>query len=276
MHECPVCNSPLNEDSASDDNLEDNRQYCPVCGWALTPPDWSQSGWETLESDRINWARQMWQWWENADRSDSTIESRLDEINSELQAARTEREQLFAWVEWMGDRLETGRLEPGDESGLDSEVGIDYVPLQELLAAGEWQQADEMTWWLMLQGSDREAEGWLRGEDIDRFPCTDLQAIAWLWDAYSEGRFGLHVQRSVWAEVGQNYTDFCDRVGWRSEGKWLYYSDLSFNPYGSVGHLPVIGWRRRSCYGTGEGTARDTLVRLLERLNICESELQDE
>jgi len=92
---------------------------------------------------------------------------------------------------------------------------MDYSQLGQFLAAGRWQEADEYTWLVMLIVVDREAEGWLRLEDIENFPCADLQTIDQLWTEYSGGRFGFNVQRQILSSLENNYMDFCDRVGWR-------------------------------------------------------------
>ncbi len=42
---------------------------------------------------------------------------------------------------------------------LESEVGIDYSNLRDLLAAEKWQKADEETWKLMLKTVNREKQG---------------------------------------------------------------------------------------------------------------------
>ncbi len=54
---------------------------------------------------------------------------------------------------------------------LNSAVGIDYTILEKLLASGKWREADQETWKLMLKISHREKEGYLRVEDIEKFPC---------------------------------------------------------------------------------------------------------
>ncbi|MEG5025749.1 GUN4 domain-containing protein [Microcoleus sp. AT8-B1] len=66
------------------------------------------------------------------------------------------------------------------------------------MGAGKWRKADEYTWAIMLQIAFREEEGWLSGEDIAKFPCTDLRTIDQLWEYYSSGLFGLSVQQEIW------------------------------------------------------------------------------
>lgn len=148
-----------------------------------------------------------------------------------------------------------------------SEVGIDYTELLNLLAAGEWQQADEMTRSLMLTAGDRQKKGYLNCEDLEYFPSMDLGTLDWAWQTYSYGRFGLRVQRTVWQEVGGDYTAFCDRVGWRDRENWLYYDEVDFSLEAPPGHLPIFAWQQRACYGTGEVTAAELLEAAIARFN---------
>ncbi len=157
----------------------------------------------------------------------------------------------------------SGNLAPIDHSNvgamplaqiaLDSEKGVDYTKLRDLLAAGNWQQADEETRLKMLEVMGQQERGYLDGEDIEKFPCKDFQTIDQLWLYYSENRFGFSVQKRIWLEEGGKdgiydervYERFGDRVGWRKDGNWRLYSDLSFSSNEVPGHLPLglsVGW----------------------------------
>jgi WD40 repeat protein len=135
---------------------------------------------------------------------------------------------------------------------LSSERGVDYTRLRDLLVAGQWQEADSETTAIMLRISGREAQGWLRAEDIETFPCTDLLTLDQLWQRYSKGRFGFSVQKNIWHNIGgtknakyEVYYRFGERVEWlHKSGLWLYYSELTFNTWAPVGHLPggVLNW----------------------------------
>ncbi|NET17291.1 MAG: hypothetical protein F6K08_32990, partial [Okeania sp. SIO1H6] len=100
---------------------------------------------------------------------------------------------------------------------------------------------------------------------------SDLLTIDWLWEYYSNGLFGLNVQQRIWESVSGEYGDFCDRVGWRNGESWKYYDELSFNLQALEGHLPVIIWRRRACYGVGKMIAPETFLAFISRLTICNS-----
>ena len=253
---------------------------CPICGWVVGSADAKSP----IERERLNWARKMWMKCQSSQRSSdrlSDLERKLDALHSQLegttQQAREERQYLQSqldWVlEWLTrvdpdrigqmlsylDTIEAGKREDCERYS-PSEVGLDYGELQALLAAGRWQDADTTTRSLLLQGMRREPDGWLTPEDIENFPSTDWQTLDWLWYEYSGGRFGFSVQQWIWQEAGGDYAAFCDRVGWRSRDNWLYYEDLRFSLDAPAGHLPVLGWRKRSRYGVGGQTAADILA----------------
>jgi uncharacterized caspase-like protein len=136
-----------------------------------------------------------------------------------------------------------------EEVQLLSDKGADYSRLRDLLAAGKWEEADEETAKMMLQVAGREAEGYLREEDIDRFPCADLRTIDRLWVKHSNGHFGFSVQKEIYQSLGgtreynsEIWEAFGEAVGWCVEGDWLYYDNLTWDLVTSKrGHLPLRG-----------------------------------
>jgi hypothetical protein len=108
--------------------------------------------------------------------------------------------------------------------------------LETYLKNGQWREADEETTRLMLQIAEREDEGWLDQESIEKFPCEELRTIDKLWVDYSKGKFGFSVQKKVWMACGgvpgqydyDVYTKFGEQVGWRRGGNWLSYDELTF------------------------------------------------
>lgn len=127
---------------------------------------------------------------------------------------------------------------------LKSARGVDYTCLRDLLAAGEWKEADGETFKVMLKAARREKAGYFDTESIKNFPCDDLRTIDQLWVKYSQGHFGFSVQKKIWLEVGGKVDRDCecklaDRVGWRKENYWLGYDKLTFNlKQAPQGHLP--------------------------------------
>lgn len=128
-----------------------------------------------------------------------------------------------------------------------SDVIYDYDKLKKLLSEGKWQEADEETACCMLKVAGREEEGWLRVEDIEKFPCSDLRTIDQLWVKYSDGKFGFSVQKKIYQSLGGTkeydekvYCSFGDKVGWRQGRKWLSELQLTFSlDTHFVEHLPL-------------------------------------
>ena len=136
---------------------------------------------------------------------------------------------------------------------LESEKGIDYSQLEMLLAAKNWRGADQETSAKMLEVMQQISRGYLTEEDIRKFPVKDLQTIDQLWVRHSHRRFGFSVQKGLWVKLGGKpgvydatvWEKFGDRVGWRVNNEWVYYSELNFTSKALPGHLPggtVFGW----------------------------------
>ncbi|MDJ0582335.1 serine/threonine-protein kinase [Crocosphaera sp.] len=138
-------------------------------------------------------------------------------------------------------------LTPPKRDDLSSDRGVDYSKLRDLLKAGKWKEADAETAKVMLQVANRSEERWLRRNDIDNFPCTDLRTINQLWLDYSEGKFGFSVQKDIYHRLGgtrdynaEVWEAFGDAVGWRKGGSWLNYEDITFKKASAPGgHLPI-------------------------------------
>ncbi len=292
MFKCPVCQQEY---------LQSVPEFCEVCHWHLQS-DSSNSTAIDLESVRLEWAKQKWQQLKILKQQLETMRStgenqpphslnladlsmRLDRIEAQFQQATVERTNLSHQLEWVLyylelldfervsqtlSRLETW-LEPTvEETPFQSEVGMDYQPLSELLAVGDWKSSDQYTWEILLYLGKRQSEGWLRIEDIENFPCVDLKTIDYLWNYYSNGLFGLGVQQQILDRTG-DYPTFCDVVGWREGENWKYYNQLIFNDHAPAGHLPVVVWRQRACYGMGSATAAENLSLFLSRLVDCQN-----
>lgn len=131
------------------------------------------------------------------------------------------------------------------ELELPSTRDIDYTQLRELLASGKRREADKETATVMLKAAGRESSGYLRVEDIDNFPCEDLRIINQLWLHYSFKKFGFSIQKEIYESIGGSkdwnekvWKHFCADVGWKKRGKWLNYSELTFDLNAPRGHLP--------------------------------------
>ncbi|MGB3267424.1 MAG: GUN4 domain-containing protein [Microcoleus sp.] len=136
---------------------------------------------------------------------------------------------------------------------LESEKGIDYSELERLLIAKKWRGADLETSVKMLEVMQQVSRGYLSEEDIRKFPAKDLETIDQLWVRHSHRRFGFSVQKGLWLKSGGKpgvydatvWEKFGDRVGWRVNGEWIYYTELNLTSKAMPGHLPggtVFGW----------------------------------
>ncbi|MBW4520907.1 MAG: TIR domain-containing protein [Scytolyngbya sp. HA4215-MV1] len=142
-----------------------------------------------------------------------------------------------------------------------------YRRLEELLLAGNWEEANQETWSIMGNVS--------REEDIEKLPCEWLQSIDQLWLKHSNARFGFSVQWRVLEETFQNsqvtyktchseyspaasieeYNDrltnrwqlFGKRLGWYQDHNWVMELDYTGNIADKPkGYLPCLGTPRQS------------------------------
>ncbi|QLE40063.1 hypothetical protein FD723_06055 [Nostoc sp. C052] len=123
---------------------------------------------------------------------------------------------------------------------------IDYTQLQDLLAQHKWKEADIETTKLMLKVMNKNYWDEVYKEDIENFSCQDIHTIDRLWEEYSYGYFGFSIQQTIWSEMGgqvdyETEKRLGDRLGWRKEGNWLDYEQLTFklSPMTPMGHLPA-------------------------------------
>ncbi|MBD2454627.1 GUN4 domain-containing protein [Nostoc sp. FACHB-87] len=132
------------------------------------------------------------------------------------------------------------------QAELQVKTTIDYGKLQSLLAESKWQDADIETARLLLQVMGKSDWNEVYREDVLNFSCQAFYNIDQLWQKYSHGYFGFSIQQSIWDEIGgqvdyETEKKLGDRLGWRKDGKWLQYEQLTFklSPHTPMGHLPV-------------------------------------
>jgi serine/threonine protein kinase len=157
-----------------------------------------------------------------------------------------------------------------------SDVGLDYQRLHDLLTAQNYREADQETWHLMLQATERQVEGCLELRSLRQFPQADLTTIDQLWQQSSQGRFGFTVQKQMYRSLGGKmafdyrvWVTFGQQMGWWSQGEWLSYRHLNFRSQAPRGSFPAYcadplnrsGFARGVC-----GWWRLGFVTLIERL----------
>jgi serine/threonine protein kinase len=139
------------------------------------------------------------------------------------------------------------RTSPTEKEELASDVGIDYNPLKDLLAAGKWQEADGETNQLILKITGKEDSRAIDQSAMKNFPCRDLHTIDKLWVKYSKGRFGFSVQKRIYQSLGgrreynkKAWEAIGDKVGWRANNIWLFQENLTYSLAAPQGHLPSL------------------------------------
>jgi hypothetical protein len=170
----------------------------------------------------------------------------VDRETEQQEAEVAEQQRLLEQQRKEGETID--RETEADDLTSDRFGANYYAKLRDLLKAQDWKTADQETADRMCEVMDRQQEGWLRVEDIQKFPCQDLRAIEQLWMKYSQGKFGFSMQEKIWQECGspteynQNWEKFGDRVGWRKNGVWLSYSDLNPSLSSPQGIFPLPVW----------------------------------
>ncbi|MFN6067372.1 MAG: GUN4 domain-containing protein, partial [Pseudanabaena sp.] len=79
-----------------------------------------------------------------------------------------------------------------------SNQGISYQKLQDLLASGKWQEANQETWNVMCQAANKNIGSVLSADDIKQISCEVLQTIDSLWQKHSQGRYGFSSQNQIY------------------------------------------------------------------------------
>lgn len=169
---------------------------------------------------------------------------------------RQQQVQLKQEADEKQQELPNHQKQPIDSNNLSLDRNIDYTRLEKFLKEGNWQEADKETFSKIHEVMGRQPCGWLRVEDIEKFPCPELHMIDQLWVKYSRGRFGFSVQTKIWQKHGSpreyNYKweRFGAEIGWRTKGivgfgsKWKEISELTYDISAPQGHLPGCIWRK--------------------------------
>jgi hypothetical protein len=182
----------------------------------------------------------------------------LENLRSKLRLSSKDVSSIESWV-----------IEDEDLNHLNSERGIDYRRLRDLLKAGSWQEADQETATSMLEVAGLGTQESLSSEDVEQFSLTDLTTIDFLWQKYSGGQFGFSVQWRIWTKSRENNTSFKEQLGWQVietiihdrgvlwvkwqeeelKETWLNYDETNFSLSAPIGHLPYLPyWIGFSCW----------------------------
>lgn len=132
---------------------------------------------------------------------------------------------------------------------VDSNSGLDYSRLRQLLWLNQWEVADQETERLILSAFANRDMQPLDANLILQLNSVDIQTIDSLWARHSTGRFGFRAQHKVYVQHERRADDFLVAIGWQNEsgiGNFFNsrkpYRDLSFDLAAPVGHLPTWRW----------------------------------
>lgn len=147
---------------------------------------------------------------------------------------------------------------------VDSDAGIDYSRLRQLLWLNQWAEADQETERLILSALSRDMQP-LDDEATFRMKAIDLQTIDALWARYSQNKFGFKAQHEVYVQQERRADDFLMTVEWLNTTGILSfanpqkpYRSLDFGLSAPSGHLPT--WRWGADALEGAYVVRETMV----------------
>ncbi|MBE7386019.1 MAG: GUN4 domain-containing protein [Leptolyngbya sp. SIO1E4] len=124
----------------------------------------------------------------------------------------------------------TKRLDPdlaAELEGLQPAVTTSrYQKLEDYLKNGQWKEADQETYRLMITAVGKDVGQIFEPEELLVFPRDELKAIDGLWVKHSNGKFGFSVQKDL----------YLNQCGGILDGK--YHEEAFSNLF------KVVGWRR--------------------------------
>jgi len=120
----------------------------------------------------------------------------------------------------------------------------DYQYLENLLADQRYEEADRVTWRLLLQLMGADERGYVELDELEFLPLAELRNLDQLWQRYSQGHWGFSAQRRLFEAASSDYSELGKRTGWMVEGTWFQKENIIYDLGRSpVGHLPQAIWR---------------------------------
>merc|ERR1719199_226406 len=172
------------------------------------------------------------------------------ESSSRTEAARCSlRAQARAplRVHAMAEATETKKVKKVE---LNSDMGIDYTPLEEAMKADDWRKADDWTRDILIKlaGEDAEIREYVYFTEVKNIPAADLKTIDDLWVAYSDGNFGYSVQAKIWKREKEQWGKFFKKLDWTTGENNKYRSwkndEYIYKKDAAKGHLPLTSCLR--------------------------------
>ncbi len=186
--------------------------------------------------------------WQELSLEITPLPSQPSNSNTLLQPGKEGQKLLQATIFEVVPRSITN-LEPSivEQDQPISAQGIDYQKLRDLLAANQWEEADQETKLMMLKVANIEQQAKFEPEDFHNLACEYLRGIDKLWLKYSKGHFGFTVQKRIFEKIGgkpgvddyKSYCRFGEEVGWLVKNHWLSERNFKFSLNAPAGHLPI-------------------------------------
>lgn len=116
---------------------------------------------------------------------------------------------------------------------------INLEKLEDSLKNKDFQSANAQTKVLLFDIANLpNSKNRFENDESKKNDCNGLKAIDTLWKKYSEGKFGLSIQKEILLDV-QSWDRFVEKVGWQQNEKPLEDRfKLNYDISAPIGHLP--------------------------------------
>nr|WDA99041.1 hypothetical protein GRSY_036 [Gronococcus sybilensis] len=122
-----------------------------------------------------------------------------------------------------------------------------YSKLESLLSNHDFFEADRVTQGLLsdLAVQNCSNRKWLYFTEVRKIKNEDLYQIDLLWDLYSQGQFGISIQKKLWLTCDKNWQKFWEKIGWINHNDYKKYpEEFTWNLQAPKGHLPLFNQLR--------------------------------
>ncbi|MGB3789775.1 MAG: GUN4 domain-containing protein, partial [Phormidesmis sp.] len=183
-------------------------------------------------------------------------------IRALMQQGRTE----LAYECW---QQTTRRVDEGLQAELEELQAVSeqvqdarYADLERYLRNGQWKEADNETYRLMITEVGKEEGQLFDPEDLLNFPCEPLKVIDGLWVKHSGGKFGFSVQKAMYLDCGGIPDGKCHGEAWNKLCVMNGWSvRIKFDIDSPKGHLPNLWFY---------GERVECISILFSRIQTCE------
>lgn len=133
---------------------------------------------------------------------------------------------------------------------LEKYIEVNYQPLQELLIAKNFQEADKLTQkylCALVEKHTKKSKQWLYFTDINFIPVNELFIIDLLWKTYSKGKFGFSVQKKIWVKYNNRWDKLWEKIKWSEIATGTmkrYPQEFIWTIDAPEGHLPLFNQLR--------------------------------